>query len=46
MIACSKIVGIACDVNFNHAQPFNELMTKRIEDKTAVAAADASAKNG
>ena len=44
MIVHSKIVGVTYDINFNHVQPFNELMTKRIEEKTAVAASDAAAK--
>ena len=46
MIVHSKIVGVTCVTNFNHIQPFNELMTKRIEEKTSVAASDAAVKNG
>ena len=46
MMECSNIVGIACDTNFNHSQPFNASTTKIIEDKTAEAASDAALKNG
>ena len=41
-----KIVGVACGTNFNHSQPFNECVKKRIEDKIALAASDAGVKNG
>ena len=29
----SKIVVVACDMNFNYVQPFSERVTKIIEDK-------------
>ena len=44
MIAHIKIVGVTCDINFNHIQPFNEILAKRIEEKKAVAASDKAVK--
>ena len=40
MIMHSNIVGVTCDINFNYSQPFNESITKIIQDKTAVVALD------